>query len=179
MNQQPSSPSSASAMVGNFPPRSAPTRSLSFSTSSDLPSRFHPFMRDSFPSTFEDDEDEYDVIVDMGDLGGPPNSASARSYSQQGMPSSMSASYDYSQPLRGTRAAALAAADNASRSRSQSLAATSRRQLPLGLASSSSHQLPHPGSSALLHSWSESPSGKSIVPQSVSYTCPYVCFEKV
>ncbi|KAG8986596.1 hypothetical protein FRB90_003900 [Tulasnella sp. 427] len=152
------SPGSATG-VGVFPnpSRTAAMRSLSFSTSSDVPSRFQSFMRDSFPSTFEDDEDEYDVLTDINGLGNS-DIAAHPAYNRQAAhihSMSMSGTRDYTHPLRGTRAAALAAADNSSRSRSQSLAATNRRQLPLGMASSLSNTLPARGSAALMQDWGD------------------------
>ncbi|KAG9050568.1 hypothetical protein FS837_004425 [Tulasnella sp. UAMH 9824] len=141
-------------------------RSLSFSTSSDLPSRLQSFMaRDSFPSTFEDDEDEYDVLTDINGLGNTDVTAHS-AYNRQPAhihSMSMSGARDYTHPLRGTRAAALAAADNSSRSRSQSLAATSRRQLPGGMASSYSNTLPTRGSASLLQDWGDL-SGSATLP---------------
>ncbi|KAG8927871.1 hypothetical protein FRC01_006787 [Tulasnella sp. 417] len=113
-------------------------------------------MRDSFPSTFEDDEDEYDVLTDISVLGNPDATAHP-AYNRQPAhihSMSMSGARDYTHPLRGTRAAALAAADNSSRSRSQSLAATNRRQLPGAMASSLSNTLPR-GSASLLQDWGD------------------------
>ncbi|KAG8906217.1 hypothetical protein FRB99_007363 [Tulasnella sp. 403] len=164
---QSSSPSSASALVGNFPARSAPIRSLSFSTSQDLPSRFHPFMRESFPSTFEDDEDEFDALTDISGIGAQDASAQAVGGSMgtrgsHAHSTSIGGSYDPTIPIRGTRAAALAAADNMSRSRSQSLAAISRRQMPMGIAPSMSNSgMVGATSSGMLHSWSESVPGNT------------------
>lgn len=121
-------------------------------------------MRDSFPSTFEDDEDEYDVLTDIGGLGNADMSSQS-AYNRQAAhihSMSMSGARDYTHPLRGTRAAALAAADNSSRSRSQSLAATNRRQLPVGMASSMSNTLPTRGSASLMQDWGDL-SGSSTV----------------
>ncbi|KIO25751.1 hypothetical protein M407DRAFT_24909 [Tulasnella calospora MUT 4182] len=154
----PASPASTTG-VGAFPSnsRTAAMRSLSFSTSSDLPSRLQSFMRDSFPSTFEDDEDEYDVLTEFNGLGNP-DLTTHPAYNRQPAhihTMSMSGTRDYTHPLRGTRAAALAAADNSSRSRSQSLAATNRRQLPGGMASSMSNTLPSRGSASLMQDWGD------------------------
>ncbi|KAG8898649.1 hypothetical protein FRC00_002546, partial [Tulasnella sp. 408] len=124
-------------------------------------------MRDSFPSTFEDDEDEYDVLTDINGLGNAELAAHS-AYNRQPAhihSMSMSGARDYTHPLRGTRAAALAAADNSSRSRSQSLAATSRRQLPGGMASSYSNTLPSRGSASLLQDWGDL-SGSATLPSS-------------
>ena len=91
-------------------------------------------MPDTFASPFEDEEDDYDVLIEMNGYGAqelPPPSAQSASYNSQAARDygpSMAGSFEQSRFIRGTRAAVLAAADNASRSRSQSLAATNRRQ---------------------------------------------------
>ncbi|KAG8961627.1 hypothetical protein FRC03_005137 [Tulasnella sp. 419] len=110
-----------------------PTRSLSFSTSSDLPSRFHPFSREAFPSTFEDDEDDEASSVFSGHTA----------------PGQSTDLYEYTHPARGTRAATLALGDGLNRSRSQSLAAVNRRQLPIGYGGT----LPTPNSAGFQSNW--------------------------
>ncbi|KAG8871467.1 hypothetical protein FRB97_008658 [Tulasnella sp. 331] len=173
---QPSSPSATSGggagLGSSFPSRVGPTRSLSFSTTTDLPSRLHSFTGESFPSTFEDEEE--DELEYPNDLE-PSRSGQFNNYGHGGHHAAQSMSFvggggsrgDIAY-LRNARASALAAAEGSSRSRSQSLAAMNRRQLPsgggggvgnYGSSNLSSGPLPTPGSAGIAQSWTETIGG--------------------
>ncbi|KAG9002502.1 hypothetical protein FRB94_003817 [Tulasnella sp. JGI-2019a] len=162
---QPSSPSGTGPTVNNgFPSRVVPTRSLSFSTTTDLPSRMHSFMGESFPSTFEDDEEELEYPNDL-EPHTAPFSYGQGHHTAQSM-SFAGGSRGDAAYLRNARASALAVAEGTSRSRSQSLAAMNRRQLPsggggggYGSSTMSSGALPSPGSAGIAQSWTDTIGG--------------------
>ncbi len=137
-------------------------------------------MPDTFASPFEDEEDDYDVLIEMNGYGAqelPPPSAQSASYNSQvarDYGPSMAGSFEQSRFIRGTRAAVLAAADNASRSRSQSLAATNRRQQLAGMAASLSN-LSQPGYGTQGGPiWNESSAGMCVPTRTTMKFMPFI-----